>query len=70
MANIVPDDRTAERVFQLTIERKEMMDKKKAATKAYNEEIKRIEAEINDLLENKEKQLEKIEDDLDDFAED
>jgi hypothetical protein len=41
---------TESKVFQLTTELEEMKTRKKQFNKAYNEEIKRIQAEIKDLI--------------------
>jgi N-acetylglutamate synthase/N-acetylornithine aminotransferase len=41
---------TADKVLQLTIELAETRDRKKASVKGYNEEIKRIAAEIAELI--------------------
>jgi hypothetical protein len=38
------------RVYNLTVELKDMKSKKKSHMKAYGEEIKRIEGEIKDLV--------------------
>ena len=38
------------KVFQLTQELEEMRKRKKATMKGYNEEIKRIQAEIKDII--------------------
>jgi len=40
----------ADKVLQLTIELAETVDNKKSSVKAYNEEIKRIKAEIAELI--------------------
>lgn len=45
-----PTSTTAEKVYQLSLELDEMKKRKKSFVKAYNEEIKRIQAEIQDLL--------------------
>lgn len=39
------------KVFQLCTELEDMRDKKKQSSKAYNDEIKRIQAEIKDLID-------------------
>ena len=39
-----------ERVYQLCKELDDMKDKKKQSSKGYNDEIKRIQAEINELI--------------------
>lgn len=39
-----------EKVFQLNIELYDAKQRKKCAMKVYNEEIKRIQSEINELL--------------------
>ena len=41
---------TESKVFQLTTELEEMKQRKKQFVRAYNEEIKRIQAEIKDLI--------------------
>lgn len=38
------------KVFQLSLELEEMRKRKKATMKGYNEEIKRIQAEIKEIL--------------------
>lgn len=38
------------RVFNLNVELADMSAKKKSTVKAFNEEIKRIKAEINDII--------------------
>jgi formiminotetrahydrofolate cyclodeaminase len=38
------------RVYNLTVELKDTEVKKKATTKAYNEEIKRLKSELKDLI--------------------
>jgi predicted Rdx family selenoprotein len=38
-------------VFELTVELDDMMKKKKATVKGFNEEIKRLKAEIKDLID-------------------
>jgi hypothetical protein len=40
-----------EKVFQLCQELEDMQKKKKASSKAYNSEIKRLTAEIKDLVD-------------------
>ena len=40
----------ADKVLQLTIERNQTKDRKKASMGSYNEEIKRLEAEIKELI--------------------
>lgn len=50
---IKPKNSVAEKVLQLTIERNETKDRKKAAMSAYTDEIKRIEAEIKELIDGK-----------------
>lgn len=47
------ENSVAEKVLQLTIERGQTKDRKKAVVAGYNEEIKRIEAEIKALIEDK-----------------
>ena len=42
---------TEAKVYQLTLELEDMKKRKKAFVKAYNEEIKRIQSEIKDLIE-------------------
>ena len=42
---------TEAKVFQLCIDLEEMKTRKKASAKSFNEEIKRIQAEIKDLIE-------------------
>lgn len=42
----------ADKVLQLTIELAETADKKKSVVKGYNEEIKRIKAEIAALIKD------------------
>ena len=49
------DTTTEAKVFQLCLELDEMKKRKKDFVKAYNEEIKRINAEIKDLLNPDEK---------------
>jgi hypothetical protein len=39
-----------ERVYQLCKELDDMKDKKKQSSKGYNDEIKRIQAEIDELI--------------------
>ena len=39
------------KVFHLCTELEDMRDKKKQSSKAYNDEIKRIQAEIKDLID-------------------
>ena len=46
---------TEAKVFQLVQELDEMKKRKKAYVRAYNEEIKRLNAEIKDLLNPEEK---------------
>lgn len=46
---------TEAKVFQLSLELDEMKKRKKSFVKGYNEEIKRIQAEIQDLLNPEEK---------------
>lgn len=46
----VEDTSVADKVLQLTIELAETVDNKKSSVKAYNEEIKRIKAEIAELI--------------------
>lgn len=41
---------TQEKVFQLCQELEEMKKRKKSFVKAYNEEIKRLQSEIKDLI--------------------
>jgi len=41
-----------EKVFQLTVELHDTKQLKKDSNKGYNEEIKRIQAEIDELLED------------------
>lgn len=57
MAQITPkisqedlDNETASKVLQLTIELIEARQQKKAAVAGYNDEIKRIEKEIQELV--------------------
>jgi len=38
-------------VFELTVELEEMTKKKKATVRGFNEEIKRLKAEIKDLID-------------------
>lgn len=45
------------RVFQLCTELEEMKLRKKAAAKGFNEEIKRINEEIKELIDPEEEQL-------------
>jgi hypothetical protein len=45
-----------QKVFQLCTELEDFKDKKKASSKAFNEEIKRIQAEIKDLIESEEEE--------------
>lgn len=47
----------AEKVLQLTIERNQTKDRKKAVVATYNEEIKRLEAEIKALIEDKKEEV-------------
>jgi hypothetical protein len=42
---------TEAKVFQLCIDLEEMKTRKKASAKSFNEEIKRIQAEIKDLID-------------------
>jgi hypothetical protein len=56
------ENTVAEKVLQLTIERNQTKDRKKATMAAYNEEIKRIEAEIRDLINPKKKKEDLLED--------
>lgn len=44
----------ADRVYQLTKELSDMVAKKKASAKAYNEEVKRLKGEIEDLISDDE----------------
>jgi hypothetical protein len=46
---------TEEKVYNLTKDLEDMKQRKKAFCKAYNEEIKRIQAEIKDLIVPEEK---------------
>lgn len=46
---------TEAKVFQLCQELDEMKKRKKATTRGYNEEIKRIQSEIHDLLNPEDK---------------
>jgi len=46
---------TEEKVYNLTKDLDEMKQRKKSFCKAYNEEIKRIQAEIKDLIAPEEK---------------
>jgi hypothetical protein len=46
---------TEAKVFRLCQELDEMRKRKKATTKGYNEEIKRIQGEIHDLLNPEDK---------------
>lgn len=46
---------TEAKVFRLSQELDEMRKRKKATTKGYNEEIKRIQGEIHDLLNPEDK---------------
>ena len=46
---------TEEKVYNLTKDLDEMKQRKKAFCKAYNDEIKRIQAEIKDLIAPEEK---------------
>ena len=41
---------TEEKVFQLCQELEEMKQRKKSFVRAYNEEIKRLQSEIKDLI--------------------
>lgn len=53
MAQITPqtnESTTADKVLQLTIELAETLDRKKASAKGYNEEVKRLRAEIAELI--------------------
>jgi len=45
-----PQTSTADKVLQLTIELAETTDRKRSVAKGYNEEIKRIKAEIAALI--------------------
>jgi hypothetical protein len=45
-----PTTTTEEKVYNLTKDLEEMKQRKKSFSKAYNEEIKRIQAEIKDLI--------------------
>jgi uncharacterized membrane protein len=46
---------TEQKVYNLTKELDDMRQRKKSFNKAYNEEIKRIQAEIKDLIDPDEK---------------
>lgn len=48
----------AEKVLQLTIERNQVKDRKKSVVAGYNEEIKRLEAEIKELIADKKEEVE------------
>lgn len=48
------------KVFQLCKDLEDMINKKKATSKAYNDEIKRIKDEIKDLIEPPKKEDEDI----------
>lgn len=58
-AVVTDENRVAQKVLQLTIERNQFKDRKKASNAGYNEEIKRIEAEIKDLIDGKDKDKDK-----------
>jgi len=45
------------KVFQLCQELEEMLKKKKAVVKGYNEEIKRLRAEIKELVDPEQEDL-------------
>jgi hypothetical protein len=49
--NTEPTSSDEAKVYQLCIDLEEMKDKKKASAKAYNDEIKRIQAEIKDIID-------------------
>ena len=57
---VIKESTVAEKVLQLTIERGQTKDRKKAVVSGYNEEIKRIEAEIKALIEDKPKEEEEV----------
>lgn len=44
-------------VFELTVELDEITKKKKATVKGFNEEIKRLKAEIKDLIDPPQEEL-------------
>lgn len=48
----------AEKVLRLTIERNQTKDRKKAVMAGYNDDIKRIEAEIKELIADKKEEVE------------
>jgi len=48
---------TEAKVFQLCIDLEEMKTRKKASAKSFNEEIKRIQSEIKDLIDPPEEEL-------------
>ncbi len=51
---IVPENTSvADKVLQLTVELADTQNRKKSTVKAYNEEIKRLKAEIAELIEPK-----------------
>jgi hypothetical protein len=50
-----PNSTTETKVYQLCLELDDIEKRKKDFVKAYNEEIKRIQAEIKDLLNPEEK---------------
>ena len=52
--NISIDTEMATRVYNLVVELAATKTQKKASTTAFNEEIKRIEAEIKDLIDDPE----------------
>ena len=58
--NETKENSVAEKVLQLTIERNQTKDRKKAVVAGYNEEIKRIEAEIKALIEGDKEELEEV----------
>lgn len=55
MLDTITTSTTEAKVFQLCQELDEMKKRKKATTKGYNEEIKRIQGEIHDLLNPEDK---------------
>lgn len=48
----------AEKVLLLTIEKNQVKDRKKSVVAGYNEEIKRLEAEIKELIADKKEEVE------------
>jgi len=51
MAIVKPQVAVADKVLQLTIERLDTLSRKKASNRIYAEEVKRIDAEIKEILD-------------------